>query len=99
MVTRAHVEYSNRQVEPEDIRQLVTPLPENENPTIDISQNPPKRISLIKELEREMIIQRLIVNEGNQRRTAIELGMAKSTLHDRLRCYGIDIEKYKRKFF
>jgi DNA-binding NtrC family response regulator len=47
--------------------------------------------SLIKEIEREMIIQRLIANKGNQRRTAADLGVPKSTLHDRIRTYQIDI--------
>ena len=35
---------------------------------------------------------RLIANRGNQRKTAADLGMAKSTLHDRIRGYGIDVE-------
>ena len=103
MVTRAHVEFSNRQIEPENIGQLMVTVPEIENElrnrTGGTSNLPTKKVSLIKEFEREMIVQRLIVNEGNQRRTANELGMPKSTLNDRLRCYGIDVEKFKRKFF
>ncbi len=103
MVTRAHVEFGNRQIEPEHIEQLMITLPNSENEaridTRSAPQTNSKKVSLIKELEREMIVQRLIVNEGNQRRTANELGMPKSTLHDRLRCYGIDVDKFKRKFF
>ena len=49
--------------------------------------------ALIKEIEKEMIVQRLIVNRGNQRRTALDLKIPKSTLHDRIRAYNIDIEK------
>jgi len=49
--------------------------------------------SIIKEIEREMIIRRLIANKGNQRQTARDLGMPKSTLHDRIKHYSIDIGK------
>ncbi len=49
--------------------------------------------SIIKEIEFEMIKTRLIANHGNQRRTAMDLGIPKSTLHDRIRTYGIDVEK------
>lgn len=50
---------------------------------------------VIKEIEKQMIIKRLIANRGNQRRTAQDLGMPKSTLHDRLKCYNIDITEFK----
>jgi DNA-binding NtrC family response regulator len=50
---------------------------------------------VIKEIEKQMIIKRLIANRGNQRRTAQDLGMPKSTLHDRLKTYEIDIEQFK----
>lgn len=53
----------------------------------DISSNS----SLLKELEYELIKKRLIANKGNQRQTAIDLGMPKSTLHDRIKTYKIKI--------
>lgn len=49
--------------------------------------------SVIKEIELEMIKSRLVANRGNQRKTAADLGMPKSTLHDRIRSYSIDVEK------
>lgn len=49
--------------------------------------------SIIKEIEYEMIKSRLIANRGNQRKTAADLGMPKSTLHDRIKVYGIDVNK------
>lgn len=52
-------------------------------------------LPVIKEIEKQMIIKRLIANKGNQRRTAQDLGMPKSTLHDRLSIYGIDPDQYK----
>jgi DNA-binding NtrC family response regulator len=51
-------------------------------------------LPVIKEIEKQMIIKRLIANRGNQRRTAADLGMPKSTLHDRLRTYNIDIKTF-----
>lgn len=52
-------------------------------------------LPVIKEIEKQMIIKRLAANHGNQRRTALDLGMPKSTLHDRLKFYQIDIEQFK----
>lgn len=49
--------------------------------------------SIIKEIEREMIIRRLRINRGNQRRTAIDLGIPKSTLSDRIKHYAIDVKR------
>ncbi|CAN5483958.1 hypothetical protein BH10BDE1_BH10BDE1_24860 [soil metagenome] len=53
--------------------------------------------SVMREIEREMIIRRLVANHGNQRKTAIDLGMAKSTLHDRLKSYSIDLSQIKNQ--
>lgn len=49
------------------------------------------QLSVIKEIEKQMILKRLIANQGNQKRTAIDLGMPKSTLHDRIKTYGLQI--------
>jgi DNA-binding NtrC family response regulator len=55
------------------------------------------QLPFLKELEREMIMRRLEVNQGNQRRTAADLGMPKSTLHDRLKTYNISLEDFSGK--
>lgn len=54
--------------------------------------------SVIREIERQMILRRLEANQGNQKRTASDLGMPKSTLHDRIRHYGIEPENFKPDF-
>ncbi|MEK6627072.1 MAG: sigma 54-interacting transcriptional regulator [Bdellovibrionota bacterium] len=54
-----------------------------------------QQLSVIKEIEKQMILKRLAVNHGNQKRTAIDLGMPKSTLHDRIKNYNISIEQFK----
>ena len=43
--------------------------------------------SMIKDMEKQMILKSLKSNNGNQRKTASELGMAKSTLHDKIKKY------------
>ena len=53
------------------------------------------QMSVIKEIEKQMILKRLAANHGNQKRTAIDLGMPKSTLHDRIRTYDIDLTQFK----
>lgn len=53
------------------------------------------QLPVLKELEKQMIIKRLAANKGNQRQTAHDLGMPKSTLHDRLKYFAIDVNSYK----
>ncbi len=48
-----------------------------------------------QEAEKEMILARLTANGFNQRRTAAELGIPKSTLHDRIKTYQIVTKKPK----
>lgn len=55
----------------------------------------PVRGSVIKEVERQLILKRLQENNGNQRRTAVDLGMPKSTLNDRLRQYNINPKSFR----
>lgn len=54
------------------------------------------QLPVIKEIEKQMIIKRLAANKGNQRQTAADLGMPKSTLHDRLRTYNIDPRQFTK---
>lgn len=49
--------------------------------------------SVLRDIELEMIRDRLIANQGNQRKAAKDLGMPKSTLHDRIQTYGIDVKR------
>ncbi len=87
-MARAKAYFSGREVEAQDLDTIVefdgaTPPPVVAGPSR----------SLIREIENEMIRTRLIANRGNQRKTAADLGMPKSTLHDRIRDYEIDIDR------
>lgn len=97
-VARAAAYLPGEHIRPEHIGQLLdqTRLTTvSERPTMP---SPDANGSIIKEIEREMILQRLIANRGNQRRTAADLGMPKSTLHDRIRTYRIDVDTLLKSF-
>ena len=90
VVARAKALWGATEVTADKVPELLDVLQRPNEAPIDNFR--PSR-SVIKEIELEMIKSRLIANRGNQRKTAAELGMPKSTLHDRLRTYGIDVEK------
>lgn len=50
---------------------------------------------IIREIEKQLILKRLAANMGNQRRTAKDLGIPKSTLHDRLKHFNINAKEFK----
>jgi len=50
-------------------------------------------MTVIQEIEKKLIIDGLIHHQGNQLRVAQDLRLPKSTLHDRIRTYGIDKTK------
>ncbi len=86
-VARAKAYYGQNQVHAENIAKLIDIAPPD-------SARTNRNLSgqeLLKSLEVDMIQSRLVANLGNQRRTAEELGMPKSTLHDRIRTYQIDV--------
>lgn len=98
VVARASVQYPGQLIEPEQVKALIADETSLRPASIDTYNR--EMVStgqnLIKEFEREMIINRLIVNRGNQRKTAVELGIPKSTLHDRIYTYGIDPKTFKK---
>lgn len=95
-VVRAKTRDYNRQIEIDDLKDLLDFV---------VMESPERKrtrraqSNVLKELEFEMIRDRLIANHGNQRRTAIELGIARSTLNDRIRSYGIDVDQLIRSRF
>jgi DNA-binding NtrC family response regulator len=90
-VARAKAYWGSDEIKDTDVDQLVDQIndPSGAGPGEGFK---PSR-SVIKEIEFEMIRNRLIANRGNQRKTAADLGMPKSTLHDRIKIYGIDVDK------
>lgn len=90
LVSRAAALFPKEQITEEHVERLI------DRTLLETSEERPVNdIPVIKEIEKQMIIKRLTANRGNQRRTAQDLGMPKSTLHDRLKYYNIDITKFK----
>lgn len=57
------------------------------------------KVNIIKEIEKQIIQKRLLINGGNQRKTANDLGVPKSTLSDRIRTYKIDVDNLLKEKF
>lgn len=93
-VARASAFYGRQSVTAEMVETVLdkTLLDGNNMPITDGSS---VNLPFIKEVERQLIIKRLSINRGNQRKTASDLGMPKSTLHDRLRVYKIDPKTFE----
>ncbi|MBK9293162.1 MAG: sigma 54-interacting transcriptional regulator [Oligoflexia bacterium] len=94
IIAKASVVFPKKYIEPQHVDYL---MKENTflTPDTQSSSSVNQRIStmpFIKEFEKEVIRASLIANNGNQRKTAVELGMAKSTLHDRIKAYNIDVK-------
>lgn len=81
-VLRASVIYKQKGVEREDVADLIDVLPQEKS----LLPSAPSD-SLVKEMEKQMILDSLKANGGNQRKTAQALGMPKSTLHDKIKRY------------
>ncbi len=92
IVTRAAAYYPGVHIQPDHIDELID-KPNCENKQFSVQTGIKSQGSIIKDIERDMIIQRLIANAGNQRRTAEDLGLPKSTLNDRIKSYQIDLEQ------
>ena len=91
VVARASAYFAGQNISPDDLKAILEPAapPAGIHHVADSRHS---QASIIKELEREIIVRRLIANHGNQRQTAKDLGIPKSTLHDRIKNYSIDLE-------
>ncbi len=54
-------------------------------------------INIVREVEKQLIIEQLCQTKGNQRAAARALGIPKSTFHDRMRGYEIDPRMFSQK--
>jgi len=98
LVARAKAFYPEQTI---DINQIEILLEKSHPLTIEdefkkkFGPTPDGKWPLIKEIEKKMILDCLKIHKVNQRRTAAVLGIPKSTLHDRIKDYGIDIKALK----
>lgn len=94
LVSRAAAVYPHHQI---DLDRAARLLKSSTVHTPLLDEQGTSRLSVIKEVEKQIILKKLQENKGNQRKTALELKMPKSTLNDRLRQYQIDYRVYKNK--
>ncbi|MBL7545459.1 MAG: sigma 54-interacting transcriptional regulator [Bdellovibrionaceae bacterium] len=98
LVSRASALYPHQLIDEVHIHRLLDKSVSESSLEGDLSsQRNGQQLPIIKEIEKQMIVKRLTANKGNQKLTAIELGMPKSTLHDRLKYYNIDVTHFKQK--
>lgn len=95
VVARAKAFIGNESIEKDHVPQLLESK-SYELSSFGMIQVPTQsegKINIIKEIEKQIIQRRLLVNEGNQRKTADDLGIPRSTLNDRIRAYKIDVDE------
>ena len=93
-VARCSALFPHRRIELEMVQSILEEnyCQESKRTQKDLSIKDP-HMNPIKVMEKNIIYEKLIKNRGNQRLTARELGMAKSTLHDKIKSYKIDVNK------
>lgn len=95
-VQRASVLFQAKTVGPEDIDEILdNKINTNKGSLeelINRKAHPEFQKPILKQVEKEIIIERLIANKGNQRQTAKDLGIAKSTLHDKVKSYRLEMQ-------
>lgn len=99
VVARASALYPKQYIEEKHIDIILNRVERHMTPNstgaFSASGSTPGQSSVIKEIEKQMIIKRLAANHGNQKRTATDLGMPKSTLHDRIRSYNLKLDEFR----
>lgn len=91
VVSRASAFHPGEEIQEKHIEHLIDP----QHALTHLEGTAATEMPVIKEIEKQMIIKRLQANLGNQRLTAIDLNMPKSTLHDRLKLYSIDPRNFR----
>jgi len=95
-VSRASAYFPNTYIEEGHLSKLLDVIPIT-NVNVVLDKYKETRLPSMKALEKELIIKRLTINLGNQRKTSEDLGLPKSTLHDRLRLYGINPKDFQQQ--
>lgn len=96
MVAQISAYYPGLNVQVEQVQMLLNHETFRDRPQPVIAVTAPENMTkknLVKEFERDLILKTLKANRGNQRKTASELGIPKSTLHDRIKDFSIDVKE------
>ena len=90
-IARAKALFGTKRVTEDDLPTLLDTQPVSAGSSTAHSSTLP---GSLKAMEKQMIIDSLKRNRGNQRRSALDLGMPKSTFHDRVKAYSIDTKQF-----
>ncbi|MEM7645842.1 MAG: sigma 54-interacting transcriptional regulator [Pseudomonadota bacterium] len=93
VIIRAAAYFPGQRIQEDNLPQLLDGEKESGNFYYENQDELPP----LKGIERNLILNTLQKHYGNQRRVAEELKMPKSTLHDKLRTYGIDPTQFKKR--
>ena len=93
-ISRAAALYPKQPITPVEVSSLISLPPKDTE-----ASERQKAMPMIKQMEKEIIVKALLANSGNQRQAAVELGMPKSTLHDRIRHFEINPKDYRLRSF
>ena len=95
-VARAKALFPGKMIEPSQVEQLISLELQDTIQRESNSRKTSHTIPVIKQIEKDIIIQSLIKYRGNQKNAAAELRMARSTLSDRMKNYNINAKDYKK---
>lgn len=91
-VARASALFTSDRVDLDQARTLIDPIPTQNS--LDLKKNLNlSNFQDLKSVEKQLICKKLIETKGNQKQAAEALGIPKSTLHDRIRSYQINIKE------
>jgi DNA-binding NtrC family response regulator len=94
LVARVSAHHPGQHIQPDHLATLIdAPLVRSQ--AVTHAEAPVVSGNVIREIERDLIVRRLKANLGNQRQTAKDLGLPKSTLHDRIKTYHIDLQQLR----
>ncbi len=93
LVSRCRIQYPNQKIQTRDVE----PFLQRHASESSLTSEPSKETkNIIREIEREIIIKKLAMNFGNQKKTAEDLGIPKSTFYDRVKHYKINVHVFKK---
>jgi DNA-binding NtrC family response regulator len=95
VLARASALYQYRMIEPEHICEIIDISPQKLEAIVTKTPYPRVTKQILRNFEKEAIIERLKYYNGNQRRAAEDLEIPRSTFHERVRNYDITPKDYK----
>lgn len=89
LLIRASV-LGDKQISPDVLKMVISEVRESQS-TLNKPENKTFSQGTLEDIEKEIIIERLKRCHGNRKKTAKDLGIAKSTLHEKLRKWKMEI--------